>query len=207
MKAYLWDSLRNYPNKWIGMYNDDMPDRFIFFNGKLITEKLPRPIIDFECSKERIEKFGAIRTTTGSPIVRKDVLAICADLFEGQIQTFDVELRTENGILTNYKLINILNLVEGVDSTESIFSYLDKEKQLIHFNYLVLKENCLGNLNIARLREFEPHILVSEKVKERFHKHKIKGARFIEPEEYYGEIYNLKKVFEGVGRVWPPEKM
>ncbi len=207
MKAYLWKPLINYPNKWIGMYNDDIPpDRFIFFRGKLITEKLPTPIINFECSKERIEKFGTIRTTTGSPIVRKDVLAICIDLFETQIQTFDVELHTQNGVLYDYKLINILNLVEGVNLEESICEYFTDKKAIRGYEYLVLKENCLGNLNIARLKETPSHILVSEKVKERFHKHKIKGARFIEPEEYYGEIYNLKKVFEGVGRVWPPEK-
>jgi len=206
MKAYLWKPLINYPNKWIGMYNDDKPpDRFIFFRGKFITEKLPKPIIDFVCPKERIEKLGSIYTTTGSPIVRNDVLEICADLFENQIQTFDVELHTENGVLNNYKLINILNLVEGVNFEESICDYF-RDGLLMGYSYLVLKENCLGNLNIARLKETPSQILVSEKVKERFHKHKIKGARFIEPEEYYGEIYNLKKVFEGVGRVWPPEK-
>ncbi|PWU06493.1 MAG: hypothetical protein C5B43_01730 [Verrucomicrobia bacterium] len=209
MKVYLWDAPRNYPNKWIGIYNRELsPNRFMFFDGKFIKEKLSKSIIDFECSKEELEKFGSIDTTTGSPIVREGVLEICFDLFKDQIQSFEVELRTKNGILTNYKLINILNLVEGVNFEESICKYLRDKKTLYGYEYLVLKENCLGNLNIARLKETSSHILVSEKVKERFEKHKIKGARFIEPEEYYGEIYNLEKVFASVGRLWkgPKEK-
>lgn len=207
MKAYLWESLKKYPNKWIGIYNRELsPDRFMFFDGKLIKKELFKPIIDFVCVKERIEKFGSVDTTTGSPIVRNDVLEICADLFEDQIQTFEVELHTENGILYDYKLINILNLVEGVNLEESICKYFTDKKTIRGYNYLVLKKNCLGDLNIARLKETPSHILVSEKVKERFEKYKIKGTRFIEPEEYYGEIYDLEKVFAGVGRVWKENK-
>ncbi|PWU06495.1 MAG: hypothetical protein C5B43_01740 [Verrucomicrobia bacterium] len=203
MKAYLWKPLKNYRNKWIGVYNRELsPDRLIFFGGNFVDEKLSTPIIDFICPKERIEKFGSVCTDTSSPIVRDDVLDICADLFKDQIQTFDVELHTQNGILNNYKLINILNLVEGVNLEESICEYFTDKKTIRGYKYLVLKENCLENLNIARLKETLSHILVSEKVKERFEKYKIKGARFIEPEEYYGEIYYLEKVFAGVGRVW-----
>lgn len=207
MKAYLWKSPKNYRNKWIGEYNRKLSfDQYRFFRGQFVTEENPKIIIDFECLKERIEGFGSLVTSASSPIVREDVLEICADLFEGQIQTFDVELHTENGVLNNYKLINILNLVEGVNLEESICEYFTDKKTIRGYEYLVLKENCLGNLNIARLQETPSHIIVSEKIKERFHKHKIKGARFIEPEEYYGEIYNLEKVFAGVGRVWPPKK-
>jgi len=207
MTAYLWKPADNYPNTRIGVYNKkESIDEYEFFRGNCVHKINPKIIIDFECPKEYIEKYGSIYTTAGSPVVREDVLGLCNDLLKDQIQIFDVELRTKNGVLKNYKLVNILNLVEGIDLEHSICKYLTDEKTILGFKYLVLKGNCLGDLHIARLKETKSLILVSEALKERFEKNKVKGVRFPTPEEHYAEIYNLEKVFKNAGREWPPKK-
>lgn len=203
MKAYFWDIPNEYPETRIGEYNQDIsPDEYLFRKGKYITESLPKIVVSVKRKKELIEGYGAIPNSSGSPIIREDVLELCKDLFRDQVQAFDVELHTANEILNNYKLLNVLNILEDcINFEESIYSYYDKEKMFKWFDYMVLKDNCLGNLNIARISEGKKTI-VSKTVKDLFKKYKVKGVDICTPEEHYASIYNLEKIFKDAGRVW-----
>lgn len=203
MKEYFWDIPNEYPATRIGAYNEDIsPDRFLFRKGKYITEPLSKIVMSVNRKKELIQNYGVIPNNSGSPVIRKDVLELCKDLFKDQVQVFDLELHTANEILHNYKLLNVLNILEdGINFEESVYRYIDKEQMFKRFQYMVLKDNCLENLNIARINETMKTI-VSGTVKDLFKKHKIKGVDICTPEEHYASIYNLEKVFKDAGRVW-----
>ena len=204
---YLWEDPEKYPFSREGIYNEDIsPDRFLFYRSNLVTGELPKIIFNFKCPSKFIENLGTIPNDSASPLVREDVLEILDDLIGDQIQAFDTELHTKNGILYDYKLVNILNKVKGVNMDESICEYLTDEVTINGFEFLTLKENCLGKLNLARLEEQRSYILVSEALKERFEKNKIKGAWMVRPEVWYGLIYNFEEVFKSVGRIWDPKK-
>jgi len=175
MKAYLWNDPDNFPNKRRGKYNEEIsPDRFMFFGGTYINEMVGEIVVDFGCQKRQIEKYEVIPNNSASPIIREDVLEFCGDLLKDQIQIFDIELRAQDDILKHYKLINILNLVKGVDLGESICDYMTDEVTIAGYQYLVLKENCLGNLHIARLEETNSHIIVSDALTLNFSRHSFR---------------------------------
>ena len=204
---YLWVSPERYPFSREGIYNKKIsPGRLLFFNCKKVTEELPKIVFNFKCPSKFIENLGAIPNDSASPLVREDVLEILDDLIGDEIQIFDTEIHTKDGMLNNYKLINILNEVPGVNLDESICKYMTDEVTINGFKFLTLKENCLGKFNLARLEEQSSYILVSEALKERFEKNKIKGAWMVRPEVWYGLIYNFEEVFKSVGRIWDPKK-
>jgi hypothetical protein len=131
------------------------------------------------------KKYDCIPNNCASPLVNQKVIDLLYKLVPEDIQFFDAEVRCKDGILTNYKLINITRTIMGIDHEKSIYSLIPSTDGILGFKYLTYKPGCMGINKIARDKEYLGNILVTEEFKKAFEKEKIKGARFVRPEEFY----------------------
>ena len=90
------------------------------------------------------------------------------------------------GILTDYKLLNVTRTFIGIDREKSICKMMSQAPdEIIGFKYLTYKPECMGTLKLARDEEYLGNLLVTEQVKKAFEQEKIKGCRFVRPEDFY----------------------
>ncbi len=189
---YLIKSPVDYKFKQQAQYNHDISvDRFIFTDGEYLPKnRVDKPIIfDMKITMQDALKFDQIINNSSCLLVNQKVFDILMKLIPEEVQFFDTEIRCKDGIITNYKLVNITEKVTGIDRNNSIVETILDTDAVGGFKRLVLKKNCLGALKLARLQEFSPHILAAEEIKQAFEAARVTGLRFVSPEDYYAAIY------------------
>ena len=104
------------------------------------------------------------------------LMQLCPD----QIQVFDTVVVCKDGELRDYKALNILNKVDVSDPEKSIYTYfITAPDKISGYDKCVFKENCMGNIHIARDEKFRPEIIISETLKNALQKAKVKGFEFL----------------------------
>ena len=190
---YLWKNPERYSEKYVAEYfQDEIVDRYIFEDGKKLTKEDINGEVIFKCNNklEQICKFDEIINVCPFPIVNTKIIGILNEIAPSHVQFFDVRIECLDGLLTNYKILNVTSLVKGIDHELSVLEKLDGYPDIIGFKYIEYNHDCLGKLDIARDAEYLSMIVVSEKIKQRFKEDGIKSTRFITPEEYYNNQYD-----------------
>ena len=184
---YLWEMPKNCMHKLIAGYNRELsPDRFLFLDGiRLSAEQVnTKPIFELNITQAEIIKYDCISNNSGSPLVNQKIVDILLQLVPDEVQFFDAEVRCKDGVLTGYKLLNATCTIVGIDREKSIYSMIDSVA-IRGFKYLTYKPGCMGNIKLARDKEYEGNFLVTEEIKQAFEKENIKGIWFARPEEWY----------------------
>jgi hypothetical protein len=164
--------------------DENEKDLMIRYRGISVAQKCPEfsrvPIINFnKTTKEQLQKrFDCLPNNYSSPLINQKIVDILAELAPNDVQFFDTEVRCQGEILPDYKILNIASVIKGIDHRKSI-------PNSIGFNYLTYIPGCMGKHKITRDDEYIGNILVTEEIKQAFEKAKIKGVRFVRPEEYY----------------------
>jgi hypothetical protein len=186
---YSWKTPERYPNRLIAAYNEEISmDRFIFRRGtQLKSEQIDKPIIfDLRVKQTDIIKYDCIPNNSSSPLVNQKVVGLLLRLTHDDVQFFDTEVRCKDGILTEYKLLNVTSTIIGIDHDKSICQMMKNSPSVIlGFKYVTYKSGCMGSHKIARDAEYLGNLLVSEEIKQVFEKEKIKGVWLVRPEEWY----------------------
>jgi|688.fasta_scaffold165566_2 hypothetical protein len=193
---YQWEKLKNCRNKSIAAYNRELsPDRFMFLDGiPLTTEQVnKKPIFEQEITQARTIKYDCIPNNCGSPLVNQKIVDLLLRLAPDDVQFFDAEVRCKDGILTGYKLLNATHTIVGIDHEKSIYTMMkESPTAILGFKYLTYKPGCMGNIKIARDREYLSNFLVAEEIKQAFEKEKITGIWFATPEEWYSLVSDYR---------------
>src|SRR3990167_1053226 len=187
MMIYLWEKPKNCMHKLIAGYNREIsPDRFLFRKGiKLSAEQVnTKPIFELNITQAEIIKYDCIPNNSESPLVNQKIVDILLRLVPDEVQFFDAEVRCKDGVLTGYKLLNATCKIIGIDREKSIYSMIDSDA-ILGFKYLTYKPGCMGNIKLARDKDYKGNFLVSEEIKQAFEKENIKGIWFARPEEWY----------------------
>ncbi|CAM2944463.1 imm11 family protein [Legionella worsleiensis] len=187
---YLWEKPRNCPNKLIAEYDRALsPDRFLFRRGTFIAQDqlAQKAIFHHDMSVVKLEGFDCIPNNSASPLVNERIVDILKELCPKDIQLIDAEVHCKDGILTNYKLLNITTTVVGLDHDKSV--YKTDGTAISSISYGTYKMGCMDEHHIARDEEWKGNILVTESIKSAFEQKKIKGHEFVTPEDYYTSIY------------------
>jgi len=74
-------------------------------------------------------------------------------------------------------------MVSGICHQESDYAMITGTSAIRSFRRLAYRSDALQNHHIAREKEYEPFLLVSETVKELFEKNKIKAVDFVKPSD------------------------
>ncbi|MCM3667232.1 hypothetical protein M3204_22810 [Mesobacillus subterraneus] len=174
---WIWAIPNTYPNKRIGEYiQDSGTDRFVFRQGKVISEDVIYPKIVFEYSEKYLS--DVLPNNGQLIIVSKKVLEIMEDVCPQDIQVFDANVFVGEKRISNYYLINIVNAVEAINKEASEFTSIKGTDAILNFNKIVYKTDDLGKYNLVRNADYRSHILVSDYIKDRFEKENIKGVQF-----------------------------
>ena len=189
---YLIRNPRNYKSKYKAKYNYALSfDDYHFENCRFIMpESIDKPLVfDLNINQKEVLQFDNIINGIGCLVVNQKLEKILSLLIPNDLQFFDTQIKCKDGIITNYKLVNILKSVEGVDHEKSNYWNMVNIDEIGGFHRLVLKENCMQKNKLARLAEFPGHILATEEIKQAFEAEKVTGLRFVVPEAYYAELY------------------
>ncbi|WP_088043313.1 imm11 family protein [Bacillus sp. EAC] len=174
---WIWSIPDKYTNKSIGEYiNGSGTDRFVFREGKVIKVKVISPKIVFRCSEENLSD---ILPNSGQLIVVSNrVLEILREVCSQDIQVFDANVFIGEKRISNYYLINIVNTVQIVNKEASEYTAIKGRNPILYFKKIVYNTDDLGQFNLVRNADCPTHIFVSDYLKKRFEKEKIKGVQF-----------------------------
>jgi len=131
------------------------------------------------------ELYDSIPNNCGSCLVNQKIVDILLKIAPDDVQFFDAEVRCSDRVLTGYKLLNITNMIVGIDHERSVYTKMKLADAISRFKYLTYKPGCMGIHKLARDKEYFTNILATEEVKQAFAKEKVKGVRLVTPEEYY----------------------
>ncbi len=182
----------DYKFKQKAKYSHDLSvDMFIFRKGKYVTQQeIDKSIIfDIKTTMQETLKFDQIINDSTCLLVNQRTVDILNKLIPEEIQFFETEIRCKDGVLTNYKLVNITQEVEGVDHEKSLYDKMINADAISGFMRLKLIKNCMNGYKVARLAEFHGHMLATEEIKQAFEAARVTGLRFVTPEDYYAAIY------------------
>ena len=202
MMIYLIQAPLGFKFKQEAKYNYDLSiDTPIFRKGRYIAKsELNKPIIfNIKLTTQDTVKFDQIINNSSCLLVNQKIIDILNKLIPEEVQFFDTEIRCKDGVLTNYKLVNITQKIEGANLEKSIYTKMATIDEISGFKRLILKKECMNGHKLAILAEFPPHILASEELKQAFESARVTGLRFVLPQDYYAEIYP----YYAENSVWP----
>lgn len=186
--VYIWRIPEDYPEKCMGGYEyKKSPNRFIFSKGDSITAPpVGIPIVTFECGRGQLLKYDALVNGSTAPIVNEKLRKIFDDICPNDVQYFDVNIQCKDGILEDYKILNVTHSVKAIDHEHTKCNYIfGSENAILGFDHLTLYPNSLekAGLHIARNIEYKSHILVSQKLHSVLKENKIKGTYLMTVDE------------------------
>lgn len=161
---------------------ENSPDRFLFSRGEFFPDKMGTPRFKFDAPSHALITYDILPNSTMIPLVSPTVANWLEENCTKDVQMIPTEVSTADRALLNYKLVNVLHLVSGVDESQSKCVYFPGTKNIMKFNRLRLKEDCFKNHHLARLAEYPSFILVTAFVKHKFESSGWKDHRFVPPE-------------------------
>jgi len=186
---YLWEFPEYFLNKHIAVYHHKYSVAWLSFRkGKKIDQKeiTEEPIFDLEVTRAEIQRFDNLPSNAGSvPLVNQKIIDLLLELAPEDVQFFDAEVRCKDGVLTNYKMLNVTHTIRGIDHEKSVYTKMKQADAILGFNYLTYQPGCMGSYQLARDEEYKGNLLVTETIKQAFNKNKITGVRFVRPEDFY----------------------
>ena len=172
----------NYPNSHIGVYLGPLDQHekvYDFMGVKELDETYDYHLrFRVETTEKIIRKYDSIQINTPiSFLFNQKIISILQELCPDQIQVFDTVIECKDGVITDYKAVNILNEVDVSDPEKSKYEYFDSGK-VRWYNKCVFKEDCMKGVHICRDAKFHPKIIVSSTLKEELEKAKVKGCKY-----------------------------
>ncbi len=113
-------------------------------------------------------------------IISDHLLDIWGPLLGDDVQVFDAPIYYESDKRSceGYHIINPLRVVDAIDWEQSTISRYD-DGAVAYFPKMVLKNDYIGKVNIFRLKDYFPPIIVSTAMVKNLKKKKCKGLAFL----------------------------
>lgn len=204
-KVFDLDDAENVPQKSFAVYEENKTD-IIDYNIKYIRKSdfSEYPIFYFSVKNptEKILKWDFLPNNSGSPLVNRKGLNFINELCPSEFEYFDTIIEAPDGIITDYKIINILVSVKIADEKKTI--YKDLGDFICGYRKLVAKDNPLEGHNMVRdILDESPSagIYVSPYFKSEYKKRKLKGASF-DDVEYPSRNMNSYEFYNPNTGIW-----
>lgn len=166
---YFCEIENDYPEKLIGKYDGiKSGDRFELKKCG-VPEGFRRPHYIFDCDMKNLMKFDDLANSALVPLVSEKISKVL-EFFYPEVQLVPSTIQAKDGLIDTYNSVIALNMVEAIDFRNSEFILIPGTSEILKFNRLFLRSNALGGLNIARVKEYNSFLLISEKLKLSFEK-------------------------------------
>ena len=175
---WIWSVPEDFQNKRIGEYViDSGTDRFIFREGRELTEQIVSPKIVFECLEKHLN--DVLPNSGLLLIVSKKIVDILAKICPHDIQVFEANVYVGEKKIPDYYHLNIINAIEVLDKNKTEYTTIKGTDAILNLKKIVYKSDSLpNNHHIVRNLDYKSHVLVSDVLKEVFECNNIKGVQF-----------------------------
>jgi hypothetical protein len=177
-----WIRSGNYTNKHTGIYQNTKggySESTKFNLGKRVDVDHQLRFVFEDSRLHELAGLGCLWTNINPPIVNGAIGTVLLEYAEQDVQLFTCQIIAIDGRTHEYSLVNVVSLVECLDYHRSVISRSFDDGSPQGFSELRFKsDECMSKHNLARLAEYEPYILVSERLYEALSKLKYKGLHF-----------------------------
>jgi hypothetical protein len=176
-RPYEWTGISSYPQKMYAVYKGEGPqlNTMDFMQVKELDLEKDYDLVFVTPSTEKeVRRYDFILTNSCMNILLNEkIISLLQELCPEQIQMFDTVIECKDGVITDYKAVNILNEVDVVDLSKS-----KKSSVSGYLKYCLRADDCMGEIHIGRDKSFKPKIIISSTLKEALEKAKVKGCKY-----------------------------
>ena len=190
------------PQKSFAVYDNERSfDRFELIHCvELKNIKDKKFIFTVKNPIEKILKWDFLPNTTCAPLINKKGLDFINELCPNEFEYFDTIIEAPDGIINDYKIINILISVKIADEEKTKYNTFSDGKPF-SYEKLVAKDNPLEGHNMVRDESMHTAVYVSPYFKSEFHKRKLKGA-FFDDAEYPHTLLSSYEFYNPNTGIW-----
>ena len=164
--VYLWDIPEFYPNKCIGQYSKtNSIDRLYFKKCLKVCNDKSSLVVNFESKIIDLKKFDVLVSNLLVPIVNDRLGGVIKNTSPNDIQLVDIIVKCKDSVIDDYKILNVLNKILGIDMEKSIFTFIPDTNVIMSIDHLVYKSDVLREFDIARDSDYSSNLIISEKLK------------------------------------------
>ena len=189
------------PQKSFAVYDNERSfDRFELMHCvELKNIKDKKFIFTVKNPIEKILKWDFLPNTSDSPLINKKGLDFMNELCHNEFEYFDTIIEAPDGIINDYKIINILISTRVDDENKTEYKFWKNAKD--SYKKLVAKDNPLEGHNMVRDKFMCTSIYVSPYFKSEFQKRKLKGA-FFDDAEYPHTLLSSYEFYNPNTGIW-----
>ena len=184
-RPYEWTVADKYPRDSYPIYDDsnDTIDKTLDFMACKLLDPSEEYFLKFKtrAKLENFKKLDIVFTNAFmSILLNKKIISILQEVCPDQIQVFDTVIECKDGVITDYKAVNILNEVDVSDPEKRKFYYLTNGTSIAGYDNrgFVMKEEMLEPVHIGRDKYSHATIIISSTLKEALEKAKVKGCKY-----------------------------
>ncbi|WP_426580317.1 imm11 family protein [Leptospira interrogans serovar Szwajizak] len=165
------------------------PEYRNFFRGSHVKlhEKLPQFVLRVEKQNQNTKEFShcdLLEAAHGQLLMSLKLLETLINIDIKNLQLFDCQVTFEpTGQELPYKLVNIVGVAKALDLQKSNCT-IDENGFVETFTTLRLNESAIKDLDLFRLFERLPLIIISDRVKQAIEQAGITGVRIINDTEW-----------------------
>lgn len=204
-----YDKTRSIPSRSYGDVNYGL-GRPVNMAGKRLVFTVPD--VKTEKDEARLRSYDLICSDPGDFLfVNERLFAALEHLVDKDIQVLPAELDTPNGPVEGYRLIEIYNVVDGIDKERSWYSWQSLKGKFVEgplsematygcrdetsislYKFIPKNENFMEGHELALEKEFKSYIYVTSSLRQKLLKGKFKGLWMPSSKEYWERLYNAK---------------
>lgn len=168
MPIYIWQTHHTYPESLVGVHDRGItPDPYIFKRGSIVGPLLKRPVFRVASPARRLRAVTDISNTIGVPLVNEAISAVLTGAAPDDVELIEATVLASDEEIPGYRILNAIHKVSAIDRGVSDFHYVRGTSSIMAFRKLRLLESCLGEYEMARNQEYLPHLLISNRLRDR----------------------------------------
>lgn len=176
----------DFPQEMIGEYlKDSSPDRFIYRRATRVPDDGGTPRFLFSATIKALMCFDVLPNSAMVPLVSKRVAKILEEICRMDYELVPAEIKTKNGNIEDYYLLNILTKVAMIDRANSSLDMITGTNQIRKINKLECLTAGMQNHHLARDIDYMSYIWFSKTLKDAFKSSNIRACQFVAPNEVH----------------------
>lgn len=173
-----WRIPDEYPESLIGEYEKSNPlDRFALKKGTSVSNSNVLVTITFSVTSDNLEAYDDLANNAMVPLVSARLAQFLKAEAANDIELIDTLIKTKDGSIDSYKLVNVCSRIDGIDKAASTYICVPGTDQIMKFKSVVLKgHSFLGERHLARESSFSSFLHVSASLSEKLEQMKFRGV-------------------------------
>lgn len=176
---YIWSIPEQYPNKYIGDYQNDIIDYFSFRKAIHLGQMHTNPSIIYNMDLNTIKTYDCLPNSSRIPVINNRLKIFIETHLHNDVEFHEVDIHAKNGLLQNFYILNVITKMPLIDLQHSVCEYIpNTKKAIMGFKKVFFIKNPPTDFNIARCSEYLSYLMLSDELVAKMKKEKFKGVAY-----------------------------